>query len=97
MIIEDIATPGAFDEAVKGVNGIIHTASPLSKFGLDTDAKSAVAPAVQGTVGILKSAQQSLDVKRIIITSSVSAQMDFGKPQPVTFTEVSSHLYHCHV
>jgi nucleoside-diphosphate-sugar epimerase len=28
-IVPDIAAPHAFDEAVKGVNGVIHTASPF--------------------------------------------------------------------
>lgn len=92
VIIEDIATPGAFDEAIKGINGIIHTASPTSGLTPDIDAKAVIEPAVQGTVGILKSAQNS-SVERVVITSSVVAQMDLSKSNPVTYTEVCIPIY----
>lgn len=44
----------AFDEAVKGVDGIVHTASPLS-YSFN-DPNEAIGPAVNGTLGVLKSA-----------------------------------------
>lgn len=71
-IVEDIAEPSAFDEAVKGVDGIAHTASPFY-----LDAKTAdelIKPAVQGTVGVLESAYKNTpNLKRVVITSSVAA------------------------
>lgn len=74
MIVEDITAPGAFDEAVKGVEGILHLASPLSGGNPDIEPQVLIDPAVNGTVQILKSAHKAGDgVKRVVITSSVSA------------------------
>jgi hypothetical protein len=44
---------GAFDGAVKGVVGVVHTASPFH-FKV-AHPKELIEPAVNGTVGILKS------------------------------------------
>lgn len=41
--------------------------------------KDFIDPAVQGTLGLLRSAAKSLSVKRIVITSSVVV-LDFEKP-----------------
>ena len=37
-VVADVVTPGAFDEAVKGIDIFVHTASPL--FGSDTSVRS---------------------------------------------------------
>ncbi|TEB29189.1 D-lactaldehyde dehydrogenase [Coprinellus micaceus] len=71
-IIEDPFADGALDEAVKGVEGIAHLASPLTVQGDDPD--DFIKPAVNGTLGVLKSAlKNGSTVKRIIITSSCAA------------------------
>jgi len=64
--------PGAFDEAVKGIDAIEHTASP---FHLDAeDPNELIEPAVKGTVGILESALKNApDLKRVVILSSVAS------------------------
>ncbi|KAG8763939.1 methylglyoxal reductase (NADPH-dependent) gre2 [Ceratobasidium sp. 423] len=65
-------TDGAFDEAVKGVDGIVHTASPFH-FQAD-DPQDLIEPAVKGTVGILESVNKyALSVQRVVITSSAAA------------------------
>jgi nucleoside-diphosphate-sugar epimerase len=87
VIVEDITTPGAFDEAVKGVGGIIHLASPTTESDPDLDPQDLIEPAVNGTVGILKSAHKAGGVKRIIVISSGSAAWTFTRPNAV-FTEV---------
>ncbi|ORY26767.1 putative D-lactaldehyde dehydrogenase [Naematelia encephala] len=85
VIVEDIAKPGAFEQAVKGVQGIAHTASPFFLNAAKVD--DLVKPAVQGTVGVLQSAQKYGDqVKRVVVTSSVAAIMQPG-PGPYTLTE----------
>jgi nucleoside-diphosphate-sugar epimerase len=71
--IVDITAKGAFDEAVKGVDYIIHLASPIpevgkANFDLEPDY---IRPAIDGTVGILESASKSPSIKRVVITSSV--------------------------
>jgi nucleoside-diphosphate-sugar epimerase len=88
VIVEDITTPGAFDEAVKGVTGIMHSASPLSGNDPSIDPKALIEPAVNGTVGILKSAQKAPSVERVVITSSVTALWDRTKQLPFVYTEV---------
>jgi len=83
--IDDITKDGAFDEAVKGVDGIEHTASP---FHMNADEPSDVIdPAVAGTVGILKSALKTgTSVKRVVITSSIAAVQNL-KPEGGVFNE----------
>ncbi|KAI6044391.1 hypothetical protein EDC04DRAFT_2938172 [Pisolithus marmoratus] len=81
VVIEDIVKEGAFDEAVKGVDAIAHTASPVFTSG------DMVEPAVKGTIGILRSALQfGQNIKRIMYTSSGSAVLHEVN-QPTIFTE----------
>ncbi|KAJ3903133.1 D-lactaldehyde dehydrogenase [Lentinula edodes] len=72
VAVGDIAKETAFDDAVKDVDGIIHTASPVH---LGSGKPSEIIePAVNGTLGILKSALKfGVSVKRIIVTSSCAA------------------------
>ncbi|KAJ7608192.1 D-lactaldehyde dehydrogenase [Roridomyces roridus] len=72
VVVPDITAPGAFDEAVKGVDAIAHTASP---FHLAADDPADLSgPSVRGTIGILESARKyGQTVKRIVITSSAVA------------------------
>ncbi|KIW04941.1 uncharacterized protein PV09_04106 [Verruconis gallopava] len=89
VIVKDIATPGAFSEAVKGVDGIFHVASPFILDATDFDAQL-FEPALQGTLGILKAAQKhNPNVKRVVITSSFAAVVDFssGLNPGKTYTE----------
>ncbi|KAF8671247.1 NAD-P-binding protein [Rhizoctonia solani] len=66
---------GAFDEAVKGVHGIAHTASPFH-FASE-DPKDIIDPAIKGTTGVLESAHKfGSAVKRVVITSSVASVTD---------------------
>jgi len=86
VIVEDIGDDNAFDEAVKGVDAIAHMASPFH-FNAD-EPEELIRPAVNGTVGILKSAKKNNPkVKRVVITSSVAAIMDSTAKPPKTFTE----------
>ncbi|KAJ7635936.1 NAD-P-binding protein [Mycena rosella] len=80
-IVPDITAPGAFDEAVQGVDAIEHTASPFH-FQAD-DPAELLEPAIKGTVGILESARKyGKDVKRVVVTSSCAAVMNIStEPQ----------------
>ncbi|KAJ7606669.1 D-lactaldehyde dehydrogenase [Roridomyces roridus] len=74
VVVPDITATGAFDEAVKGVDAIAHTASPFH-FAANDPAELSE-PAVKGTVGMLESARNhGKNVKRIVITSSAVAIM----------------------
>jgi nucleoside-diphosphate-sugar epimerase len=77
-----------FDEAVKGVDGVLHTASP---FHFNTDGKAITAlinPALKGTENMLQSCLKHGDkLKRVVITSSFAAILDTAKPVPQQYTE----------
>jgi nucleoside-diphosphate-sugar epimerase len=82
VIVEDLAAPGAYDKAVQGVDYVIHIASPITTGRQMNQAeyeKYFIEPAVQGTVGMLKSAAKSSSVKRIVITSSIVAIIKFSE------------------
>jgi nucleoside-diphosphate-sugar epimerase len=51
---------GAFDEVVKGVDAVIHTASPFH-FKV-THPNELIEPAINGTVGVLKSIKKNKSV-----------------------------------
>jgi nucleoside-diphosphate-sugar epimerase len=78
IVVPDIVAPGAYDKAVKGVEHVIHVASPT--FASDTIKdfeKDVIEPAVKGTVGMLDSVAKEAGVKRVVITSSALAIASF--------------------
>ncbi|KAF8625649.1 hypothetical protein AX15_005270 [Amanita polypyramis BW_CC] len=85
FVVEDITKEGAFDEAVNGVDAIEHTASPFHFQA--SDPKELIEPAVNGTIGILKSALKNApNVKRIVILSSAVAVL-YHADKPLVFNE----------
>ncbi|KAL2419328.1 hypothetical protein ABEF95_009882 [Exophiala dermatitidis] len=94
VVVQDITVPGAFDEAVRGVYGIIHTASPVD-FSL-TSVDEFMGPAVGGNLSILESAwkeatttdssqprsQSQSRLTSFVVTSSVAAIVDKWKQPP---------------
>ncbi|KAF9561494.1 NAD(P)-binding protein [Agrocybe pediades] len=85
--VPDIVKEGAFDEFVKDVEGILHTASPFHSNVKEPE--EFFRPAVQGTVGMLKSAlKNGPNVKRIVVTSSTAAVME-PPTQPTQFSELN--------
>ena len=85
FIVEDITKEGAFDEAVKGMDAIEHTASPFH-FNAD-DPKDLIGPAVNGTVGVLKSTlKHGSSVKRVVVTSSCASVLE-ERDTPTVFSE----------
>ncbi|KAJ7253952.1 D-lactaldehyde dehydrogenase [Mycena rebaudengoi] len=86
VVVPDITKEGAFDQAVKGMSAILHTASPFNYKSNDPNAY--IDPAVQGTVGMLQSAAQNApSVKRIVVTSSVAAVVHWTSTRPTPWTE----------
>jgi nucleoside-diphosphate-sugar epimerase len=79
VVVEDIAVPGAFDEAVKDVDGVIHTASPFILQAKDNK-RDLLDPAINGTLNILKAIQKhGTTAKRLVVTSSFAAILDLSK------------------
>ncbi|KAF8580286.1 D-lactaldehyde dehydrogenase [Ramaria rubella] len=71
IVTGDMAKEGAFDEAVKGMDAVIHTASPVTLQVDDPD--ELIIPAVKGTNGILESIlNHGRTVRRVEILSSMA-------------------------
>jgi nucleoside-diphosphate-sugar epimerase len=73
VTVPDILAKGAYTEAAKGVEYIIHCASPITSGITDHYEEKLIGPAVKGTTSILDAAYTSPEVKRVVITSSVVA------------------------
>ncbi|KAH9896687.1 NAD-P-binding protein [Cubamyces lactineus] len=87
-IVPDMAADHAFDEAVLGVDAIVHTASPVH---LHADKpEDMIDPAVNGTLGVMRSAtlpNQRLSVKRIVFLSSCATVYTRNAPEPRVYDE----------
>ncbi|KAL3444392.1 NAD(P)-binding protein [Aspergillus insuetus] len=78
-IVSDIAVPGAFNDAVKGVTGVIHTASPFALEVADNE-KDLLQPAIQGTLNIVEAvAEYGSGVRRVIVTASFASMLDLDQ------------------
>lgn len=75
LVEADLLAPGAFDAAVRGVEQVMHTASPYSLDVKDPQ-RDLVDPAVQGTLSVLVAAKQAGAVRRVVLTSSMAAITD---------------------
>ncbi|KAG8919992.1 methylglyoxal reductase (NADPH-dependent) gre2 [Tulasnella sp. 417] len=90
-VVEDIATPGSFDEVLKTYqfDAVIHSSSPFITDVKDVE-EDLYRPAIQGTLGILESIKANAPtVKRVVVTSSFAAVNDLTKGQRPehTYTE----------
>ncbi|KAL1857329.1 hypothetical protein Plec18167_008406 [Paecilomyces lecythidis] len=89
-IVPDMQAPYAFDEAVQGVNGIVHSASPFVLQAEDM-ARDILDPAINGTLNMLKAAAAAKNpqLKRVIVTSSFAAigDLDHGHRPGYTYSE----------
>ncbi|KAK0199490.1 D-lactaldehyde dehydrogenase [Desarmillaria ectypa] len=86
VVVEDITKEGAFDEAVKGVDAIAHTASPFHMNAVDP--QELIGPAVKGTAGMLASAlKNGSSIQRIVVTSSCASVLHVS-PEPKIFSEI---------
>ena len=70
VVVKDMSHDGAFNEAVKGVAGVAHTATNMS---FDPDPNKVIPEVLAGLNGILKSAASEPSVKRFVYTSSSTA------------------------
>jgi dihydroflavonol-4-reductase len=71
----DLLAPGAFENAVRDCEYVIHTASPYALDVADPQ-MDLVEPAVRGTISVLESCRESHSLRRVILTSSVAAITD---------------------
>ena len=100
LVEADLMNEESWKEAVRGCSYVYHVASPvplvMPKYDSDV-----VAPAVEGTLNVLKACADSGTVKRVVLTSSVAAIEDIRSEISYVFTEndwgddndVSLHAY----
>ncbi|KAK6931496.1 NAD-dependent epimerase/dehydratase, partial [Dillenia turbinata] len=70
---------GSYDEAIKGVNGVFHTASPVAPppnsniqatYPAILASETLIDPCLKGTLNVLSSCLKASTVKRVVLTSS---------------------------
>jgi NADPH-dependent methylglyoxal reductase len=96
-----MTVPSAYKDALRGVTGIMHTASPFAMAPKDIP-KELLDPAMNGARSILKAAKDyGTDVKRVVLTASFASILDMGKGyrpgytysekdwNPITYEEAS--------
>jgi nucleoside-diphosphate-sugar epimerase len=70
----DLTVEGSFDEAVNGVDGVFHTASPVLVPQDHNIQETLVDPIIKGTTNVMSScAKSKATLKRIVLTSSCSS------------------------
>ncbi|XP_068636929.1 tetraketide alpha-pyrone reductase 2-like [Aristolochia californica] len=69
----DLLVKGSFDDAVAGVDGVFHTASPVMVHYDDNIQATLIDPCIKGTSNVLTSCSKTSSVKRVVLTSSCSA------------------------
>ncbi|KIJ53956.1 hypothetical protein M422DRAFT_241216 [Sphaerobolus stellatus SS14] len=89
VIVEDIEKDTAFDEAIKEVDAVIHTASPF-RFDIK-DPQELIGPAVNGTTSVLKSIlKYGRSVRRVVLTSShVAMAPSLNQTTQIRYDEAS--------
>jgi len=82
----DLLKEGSFDKAVSGVQIVFHTASPFPAGPVKDPQNELIAPALQGTLNVLRSVDKTPTVRRVVLTSSVAA-VARGKPADYVYSE----------
>jgi NADPH-dependent methylglyoxal reductase len=80
-VVPDLTSPpSAYEEAIKGVSGIVHSASPFVLQPKDIRAEL-LEPAINGTKNVFEAAAQygGPQLKKVIITSSFASIFDLSK------------------
>ncbi|KAF1971005.1 NAD dependent epimerase/dehydratase [Bimuria novae-zelandiae CBS 107.79] len=83
--VSDFTASASFAEAVQGVAGIIHVASPFT-YDTTNNEEELVKPAIAGVKAVLDAAATQSSVKRVVITSSFAAVLDVNRKAPPRFT-----------
>lgn len=88
-LVPDMAEEGAFDEAVKGVTGIIHCAyPPPDRFEGDVY-QDMIVPAIKRTTSIMYSAAKERSIKSFVLTTGASNHTDTMGPNKKRVTDTT--------
>jgi nucleoside-diphosphate-sugar epimerase len=87
----DLMIKDSFLDSMKDVEIVIHTASPFIVTNIKDAQKDLIDPAKQGTINVLNSVNETMSVKRVVLTSSVAAihgdNIDIQNTENNIFTE----------
>ncbi len=86
LLAADLVEPGSYDDAVAGCDLVCHVAASVKLAARDPQ-REIVDPAVLGTANVLTAVRKAGTVKRVVITSSIAAIFDDGKPHDHQFSE----------
>jgi nucleoside-diphosphate-sugar epimerase len=75
VVVPDLAVPGAFDSAIKGVSIIVHAASVVT---FSPDANEVIPQTVSGATSILYAALKEPSVRAFVYTGSIAAAVLYG-------------------
>jgi nucleoside-diphosphate-sugar epimerase len=87
-IVTDVTADGAFDQAMQDATYVIHVGSPVPVPGYDP-LDQIWKPTVDGTANLLGAALKFSSIKRVIITSSIVANLALMSDSSVTVTSAS--------
>lgn len=85
IISADLEQESGWDDAMKGIDYVLHVASPFPLFE-PKDEDELIIPAVQGTLRVLRAAHKGR-IKRVVQVSSVAAISSGHNGENKTFTE----------
>ncbi|KAH8817292.1 ketoreductase [Xylogone sp. PMI_703] len=89
VIVADITAPNVFDNVLDRVTHVAHVASPLIVGAADVENELLI-PAIQGTIGLLKSASRIKSIKSVVVTSSFASVFDPAKGWRKGYTYTSA-------
>ncbi|XP_062212831.1 phenylacetaldehyde reductase-like [Phragmites australis] len=69
----DLLDGAALHAAARGCSGVFHLASPCTVDRVVDPQKQLMVPAVEGTLNVLRAAKEARGVRRVVVTSSISA------------------------
>jgi nucleoside-diphosphate-sugar epimerase len=95
VVIPDLSVSGAFDNALQGVEYVLHIASPMPGKGNDFK-KEYLYPAVHGTTSVLDAAKGFSAIKRVVIVSSLLALVPLEAMATGKFDAKGTSLFRKH-
>ncbi|KAH0843828.1 Aldehyde reductase 2 [Fonsecaea pedrosoi] len=75
VIVQGMENESSFDEAVKGVSGVVHTASDLT---INPDPNQVIPKVVAGSLNLMAAAASQPSIKSVVLTSSCAASYVIG-------------------
>ncbi|CDO69620.1 hypothetical protein BN946_scf184851.g8 [Trametes cinnabarina] len=87
IVVPNIEEDGAFDEAVQGIDAVVHTATPVNLTAQDP--AELIDPSLKGTMTLLRAAAGQRSVKRVVYLSSCATVIGDVPSEPRTYDETS--------